>query len=308
MHLLPFVLVTALSAQSTQGPAPGRVIEVNDGDVIVVRDPAAVRVVHRTDGMVRVLHNAAQRWLVILVDQDPVGTNPGADFTYTFNDVDGVWPLGERWQGRATIDEYAVVGQSMNTGIGLHTSEGLFQILSGAPPVRDLRRRFEDRAAAATVTFRGYGRGGGSGAANQPFDVAEQMQTTAAARSASNMQPGTPFRTAIDFRVGTAPDAPGGYPPPTAPVRVGGNIRTPARIQDAEPVTPETAQQAGIRGVVILEIVIGTDGQVTDARVLRSIPLLDAAAIAAARKWRYEPTQLTGAPVPVIMTATVTFR
>ena len=308
MRLLPIVLAVALSAQSAQAPAPGRVIEVNDGDVIVVRDPATVRVVHRTDGVVRVLHNAAQRWIVMLVDQDPVGPTPGADFTITFNDVEGAWPLGERWEGRATIDEYAVVGQGMNAGIGLNTREGLFQILSGAPPVRDLRRRFEDRSAAATVTFRGYGRGGGgNGAANQPFDVAEQMQTTAAARSAANLPP-APFRTGVDFRVGTSPDAPGGYPPPMAPVRVGGNIRTPARIQDAEPVMPETAQQAGIRGVVILEIIIGTDGQVTDATVLRSIPLLDAAAVATARKWRYEPTLLNGAPVRVIMTATVNFR
>ena len=308
MHLLPFVLVTALSAQSTQGPAPGRVIEVNDGDVIVVRGPAAVRVVHRTEGMVRVLHNPTLRWIVILVDQDPVAANPAAEFTLTFNDVDGGWPLGERWQGRATIDEYAVVGQPMNAGLGLNTSEGLFQILSGAPPVRDLRRRFEDRAAAGTVTFRGYGRGGGgSGSASQTFDIAEQMQTTVAARNATNRPP-APVRTGVDFRVGTSPDAPGVYPPPNAPVRVGGTIKTPARIQDAEPVLPETAQQAGVRGVVIVEIIIGPDGRVTDAKVLRSIPLLDAAAIATARQWRYEPTMLNGAPVPVIMTATVNFR
>jgi periplasmic protein TonB len=41
--------------------------------------------------------------------------------------------------------------------------------------------------------------------------------------------------------------------------------------------------------------------------VLRSIPLLDAAAIEAARKWRYEPTLLNGMPVPVIMTVPVIF-
>jgi protein TonB len=76
---------------------------------------------------------------------------------------------------------------------------------------------------------------------------------------------------------------------------------------DAAPVMPEVARQAGIRGVVILEIIIGVDGKVTDAKVLRSIPLLDQAAIDAARQWRYEPTLLNGAPVPVIMTATVNF-
>ena len=108
MRLLPFLLVTALSAQSAQSPSPGRVIEVNDGDVIVVRDNGTVRVVHRIDGDVRAVYNAAQRWLVLLVDQDPRGKSGGGDgsvdVTYTFNDVDGTWPLGERWQGRASID------------------------------------------------------------------------------------------------------------------------------------------------------------------------------------------------------------
>jgi len=307
MRLLPFLMVTALSAQSAQSPAPARVIEVNDGDVLVVRNNATVRVVHRSDGEVRVVYNAAQRWLVLLVDQDPPGSSGagGVDVTYTFNDVDGTWPLGERWQGRASIDEYTVVGQTMNAGVGLNTSSGLFQILSAAPPARDIRRRFEDRAAAGSVTFRGYGRGGGG---NQPWDVTEQTQTANAARNAMNMPSGTQFRTGIDFRVGTSPDPPGNLPAPQAPVRVGGTIRTPARLVDAEPVMPEAASQAGVRGVVILEIVIGPDGRVTDAKVLRSIPLLDAAAIDTARKWRYEPTLLNGAPVAVIMTVTVNFR
>jgi len=42
-------------------------------------------------------------------------------------------------------------------------------------------------------------------------------------------------------------------------------------------------------------------------RVLRSIPLLDAAAIEAVRQWQYTPTLLNGVPVPVIMTVTVNF-
>jgi protein TonB len=73
-------------------------------------------------------------------------------------------------------------------------------------------------------------------------------------------------------------------------------------------VTPDTARQAGITGVVVLEIVIAPDGSVRDAKILRSIPLLDQAALDTVRQWRYEPTLLNGAPVPVIMTATVNFR
>ena len=71
---------------------------------------------------------------------------------------------------------------------------------------------------------------------------------------------------------------------------------------------PETARNAGISGVVILEITVDIDGTVKDARVLRSIPLLDDAALEAARQWRYEPTMLNGRPVPIVMTVTVPFQ
>ena len=42
-------------------------------------------------------------------------------------------------------------------------------------------------------------------------------------------------------------------------------------------------------------------------RVLRSIPLLDAAAVEAVKQWEYALTLLNGVPVPVIMTVTVNF-
>jgi protein TonB len=59
--------------------------------------------------------------------------------------------------------------------------------------------------------------------------------------------------------------------------------------------------------VVIIEATIGADGTVTDSRVLRSIPLLDEAAIDAVRQWVFTPTLINGVPVPVIMTVTVQF-
>ena len=57
---------------------------------------------------------------------------------------------------------------------------------------------------------------------------------------------------------------------------------------------------------MILEATIDERGVVTDARVLRSMPLLDAAALTALKQWRYTPTLLNGVPVRVLMT--VTFR
>ncbi len=92
-----------------------------------------------------------------------------------------------------------------------------------------------------------------------------------------------------------------------APVRVGGHIRVPTKTRDVPPVYPPVAQSARISGVIILEVTIAVDGRVADAKVLRSIPLLDQAALDAVRQWEFTPTYLNGVPVPVIMTATVNF-
>ncbi len=103
-------------------------------------------------------------------------------------------------------------------------------------------------------------------------------------------------------------------PPPPPPVdrpptlvRVGGEVRPPAKIHDAAPMYPAIAQSARVQGIVIIQATIGVDGQVIDATVLRSVPLLDEAALVAVRQWRYTPTRLNGAPVAVVMTVTVNF-
>jgi protein TonB len=90
-------------------------------------------------------------------------------------------------------------------------------------------------------------------------------------------------------------------------VRVGGNIRPPTKTRNINPVYPQIAQSARVQGVVIIEATISPTGKVVDARVLRSIPLLDQAALDAVRQWEYTPTLLNGVPVPVIMTVTVQF-
>jgi TonB family protein len=91
------------------------------------------------------------------------------------------------------------------------------------------------------------------------------------------------------------------------PLRIGGNVKAPAKIRDVKPIYPPEAQANRLQGVVILEALIDGDGSVVDARVLRSIPMLDAAALDAVRQWRFMPSLLNGDPVPVLMTVTVNF-
>jgi TonB family protein len=90
-------------------------------------------------------------------------------------------------------------------------------------------------------------------------------------------------------------------------LRVGTGISAPRKIVDVRPVYPEAAKAQDVQGVVILELRIDLDGSVKDATVVRSIPLLDDAALAAARQWKFQPTLLNGAPVEMIMTTTVNF-
>ena len=95
---------------------------------------------------------------------------------------------------------------------------------------------------------------------------------------------------------------------PTAPLRVGGAVERPTKIVDVAPVYPSLAVRTRTEGPVVLEAIIGEDGSVREVRVLRSIALLDEAAIEAVKQWRFSPTRLNGEPVPVLMQVTVNFR
>ena len=111
--------------------------------------------------------------------------------------------------------------------------------------------------------------------------------------------------------VATAPPPPPPPPPPpgwaAGAIRVGGQIPQPTKVKHVNPVYPPIAESARVQGVVIIEAIIGADGRVQDVRILRSIPLLDQAALDAVKQWEFTPTLLNGAPVPIIMTVTVQF-
>ena len=91
------------------------------------------------------------------------------------------------------------------------------------------------------------------------------------------------------------------------PLRIGGNLKTPIKIKDVKPLYPPEAQAARVQGVVILEAVIDPQGQIAATRVLRSIPMLDEAAVSAVQQWQFTPTLMNGEPAAVVMTLTVNF-
>ena len=90
-------------------------------------------------------------------------------------------------------------------------------------------------------------------------------------------------------------------------LRVGGVIKPPTKIVNVAPIYPQEAKDARVQGVVVIETVVDEAGAVKEAWVLKSVPLLDEAALEAVRQWRYEPTLMNGVPRSVRMTVTVNF-
>ena len=276
----------------TTPPPPGNRVVARDGDVVVIEDDARVRIVRRREAAVRVVFDARERWLLLLADFKTPSSAPdgSVDHIYHYRDVTGTWPSATPWTGAATIEEYSTA-ELGNTGLGIATPDGLVQ-------VRQSRQEWTDPNAVAVLTNRG---GGGSGTiGNLTFDaaerwyVAELRRNDGVIRSPSGGSASMSLRLESGFRSGSEP---------VVPAWLG--TQPPLKVFDVPPVMPEAALRANVRGIVVLAVTIAPDGTVTNARVLRSIPLLDAAAIEAVRQWRYQPS--ADRTTPVTVTVPVTF-
>lgn len=108
----------------------------------------------------------------------------------------------------------------------------------------------------------------------------------------------------------TRPDAPsdGSWAPPANAVRVAGAIKMPRRLSMVRPEYPEQARRDGASGVVVVEALINTKGEVEACRILRGIAGLDQAALDAVRQWTYEPTSVRGKLAPIIVMLTINFE
>ncbi|HEX6097102.1 MAG TPA: M56 family metallopeptidase [Thermoanaerobaculia bacterium] len=95
---------------------------------------------------------------------------------------------------------------------------------------------------------------------------------------------------------------PGVYPSGTD------NLTPPKPVHKVDAVYTSEAKAARIAGVVIVKVTIDAQGNVTDARVLKDLPLgLGQAAVDAVRQWKFEPATLDGKPVATDFNLTVRF-
>jgi protein TonB len=133
-----------------------------------------------------------------------------------------------------------------------------------------------------------------------------RVSVDGAVLSGPGVESGPPLLGPLGVSEPVAPPPP---PTPTTPklLRIGGNIREPRKILHVAPIYPEIARQARAQGAVVIEAILDATGRVESVKVLHSEPLLDEAAVRAVWQWRYTPTELNGAPVPVLMTITVRF-
>jgi TonB family protein len=96
--------------------------------------------------------------------------------------------------------------------------------------------------------------------------------------------------------------------PVREPIRVGGKVQESKLIRRVEPVYPELAKRARVQGRVVLVVTVDEEGNVANITVSDGHPLLNDAAVAAVKQWRYSPTLLNGEPVSVIATVTIVFN
>ena len=93
------------------------------------------------------------------------------------------------------------------------------------------------------------------------------------------------------------------------PYRPGSGITPPGLLREVKPDYTEEARRLGIRGDVVMEIVVRRDGRVGDVRVLRGLGHgLDERAVAAVRQWMFSPATRRGTPVDVLVEVAMEFK
>ena len=85
--------------------------------------------------------------------------------------------------------------------------------------------------------------------------------------------------------------------PPRAPIS--GGVLNGKAISLPKPQYPPIARAAHASGTVVVQVLIDENGSVVSAHAVSGHPLLQGAAVGAARQARFSPTKLSGQPVKV---------
>ncbi len=99
------------------------------------------------------------------------------------------------------------------------------------------------------------------------------------------------------------------------PLTIGKPVDVPVVAEkDAKPTKsvmpeyPSQANQANVRGAVMLKVLVGTDGKVKSSTVVQGHPLLDQTAKDAVQQWEFKPYLVNGKPSEFETNVVVNFR
>jgi len=113
----------------------------------------------------------------------------------------------------------------------------------------------------------------------------------------------------IDTDFFAIPEAPPAPPAPTGPVIVAGDIVRPEKTHAPQPSYTEVARKTRTQGTVILQAVIDREGNVSELKVLKGLPMgLTEESLKTVKNWKYTPATLHGKPISVYLTLTVHFK
>jgi TonB family protein len=98
-------------------------------------------------------------------------------------------------------------------------------------------------------------------------------------------------------------------PPPPSPkgLTISGGVLNSKAVSKPEPTYPAAARAVHATGTVTVQVIVDETGNVVSATAVSGHPLLQAAAVAAARQAKFTPTRLSGQPVKVTGVLTYNF-
>jgi TonB family protein len=88
---------------------------------------------------------------------------------------------------------------------------------------------------------------------------------------------------------------------------VSGGVLSGKAVTKPQPAYPAVAKAGRVQGTVTVQVVVDETGQIISVRAVSGHPLLQASAVAAARRAHFAPTMLSGKPVKVTGILTYNF-
>jgi periplasmic protein TonB len=140
---------------------------------------------------------------------------------------------------------------------------------------------------------------------SHPAPISAPLQTPAPSQAVSAGAGSTGIPSSLKSQIApSTPESSGTMPAEAAmssiePVKLPESAARDLLVQPVEPVYPDTAKAGALRGSVVLQVLVGRDGSVQDAKFLQGSLVFARAAIDAVKQWRFKPYSMNGRAVSV---------